>query len=235
MFPIYSYLRNDADRCNNPPTPAEIEANPIRRPAIPASEPAFLHNPIWPMFHFVLSLFGLPCLACLCVPARRLKGHTRDGPRVDSFLLFCGFGAKVTENKGIALCKFSNFLPAIFEHGSSNAVTATGATRPKDNVIARSRRRRDNPERCAQISGLRHGARNDGAWREGAIVRYIRARLWATLSAGNIMSGTRNILSNITQNRRSLARSLTNFEPSSRFPAAASICYAQPYLKGQIQ
>jgi len=49
------------------------------------------------------------------------------------------------------------------------------------------------------------------------------------------MSVIRNILSNITQIKRSLARTLTNFDMASPYPAVASFCYAEANREGYYQ
>ena len=74
-------------------------------------EPAFLHYPI------AVTLCGVMNLLCFCLlDCRRFetcsfKGHTRDGLGVDKRLVFCRFGAKVTENKIAAVCQFSMRFP----------------------------------------------------------------------------------------------------------------------------
>lgn len=172
-------------------------------------------------------------LFCLFPPdhrrfaARRCKGHTRDGVGTGKLPVSCRFGAKVTENKRVALCKVLKLFRAI-----SNPVLPMPLRRPLQRYQGATSLRGAAGDVAIQSgtrgSGLLRCARNDGPSRKETIARDIWSRLWPAPLAGNIMSGIRNFLSNITQNRRSLAPSLTNFDAASHFPTVPDFCYAGP-------
>lgn len=193
----------------------------------------FLHHPVAPMLRAVMSLCCLSPLMFRRLAARRFKGHTRQGSGGNYFLIFQNLDGKVTENKSVALCKVPKFFQAILNPVHSTPLRrlmqrsgVTSLRGAAGNVAIQSGTRG---------SGLLRCVRNDGSSRKETIARSIRSRLWLALFAGNIMSVIRNILSKITQNRRSLAPTLTNFGAASHYPAVADFCYAEPNREGYYQ
>ncbi len=175
----------------------------------PCANPAFLHHPVALMLRAVMSLCCLSPLMFRRLAARRFKGHTRQGSVGIYFLIFQSLEGKVAENKRGRLCKVPKFFQAILNPVHSTPLRrlmqrsgVTSLRGAAGNVAIQSGTRG---------SGLLRCVRNDGSMRKETIARSIRSRLWHALFAGNIMPVIRNILSNITQNRRSLAQTLTNF------------------------
>lgn len=193
----------------------------------------FLHHPIALMLRAVMSLCCLSPLMFRRLAARRFKSYTRQGSGGIYFLIFQSLEGKVAENKRGRLGKVPKFFQAILNpvHPTplrrlmqrSGVTSLRGAA---GNVAIQSGTRGSGWLRCV---------RNDGSPRKKIIARSIRSRLRLALFAGNIMSVIRNILSNITQNRRSLAQTLTNFGAASHYPAVADFCYAEPNREGYYQ
>ena len=100
------------------------------------------------------------------------KGHTRAGHGIGSFPVFRGFGAKVTENKRVALCKvlvfFGSFVsgpPLPLRRPVQSYQGATSLRGTAGDVAIQSGTRG---------SGLLRCARNVGPSRKEIIAGYIR-------------------------------------------------------------
>ncbi|CAO1650624.1 hypothetical protein NYA22BAC_00871 [Parasphingorhabdus sp. NYA22] len=185
------------------------------------------------MLRAVMSLCCLSPFMFRRLAARRFKGYTRQGSGGIYLLIFQSLEGKVAENKRGRLCKILKFFQAIL-----NPVHPTPLRRLMQRSGVTSFRGAAGDvaiQSGTRGSGLLRSARNDGSSRKETIARYIRSRLWLSLSAGNIMSVIRNILSNITQNKRSVVATLTSFGAASHYPAVADFCYAEPNREGYYQ